>query len=81
MLPRERWRLRYRASVFRNDSPAARGPTPKFSATKPDFNRDQFGLSLGGPITKDRTFFFANYAYVNDYIPGKNQGSSTIRRE
>ncbi len=23
-------------------------------------------------------FFFANYSYVNDFIPGKNQGTSTI---
>ena len=27
---------------------------------------------------RNKLFFFANYSYVNDYIPGKNQGSSTI---
>jgi hypothetical protein len=27
----------------------------------PDFERNQFGTSLGGPIQKDRTFLFANY--------------------
>ena len=27
----------------------------------PPFQRDQFGLSLGGPIRKGKTFFFTNY--------------------
>jgi hypothetical protein len=35
-------------------------------------------LTAGGPIVNDKLFFFANYSYVNDYIPGKNQGSSTV---
>jgi hypothetical protein len=40
--------------------------------------------TLGGPLSLPRLlpgrrmFFFANYSYVNDFIPGKNQNSSTV---
>ncbi|MBM3728586.1 MAG: TonB-dependent receptor [Acidobacteria bacterium] len=32
-----------------------------FEAAKPAFTQNNFGASLGGPVRRDRTFFFANF--------------------
>ena len=32
-----------------------------FDSEKPDFKQNQFGGTFGGPIKKDRTFFFSSY--------------------
>jgi hypothetical protein len=49
-------------SVFefhRNDALDARNYFD--AAGKPDFTRNQFGATLGGPLTRDRAFFFFGY--------------------
>src|SRR5579884_1408567 len=43
---------------FRNKVLNARG---YFDTEKPDFKQNQFGGTFGGPIKKDRTFFFGSY--------------------
>ena len=42
-------------------------------ATIPEFRRNQFGGSVGGPIWKDHTFFFADYEGLR-----QNQGITTL---
>lgn len=43
---------------FRNDKLDARRP---IDAGRPPFRLNQFGGNIGGPIKRDRTFFFANF--------------------
>src|SRR5256884_165633 len=43
---------------FRNTKLDARS---FFASSKEQFNLNQFGAALGGPIQKDKTFFFADY--------------------
>jgi Carboxypeptidase regulatory-like domain len=46
---------------FRNDALDARNYFDQTSAPKAPFHNNQFGGSLGGPIVKDKTFFFLDY--------------------
>jgi hypothetical protein len=46
---------------FRNGAMDARNFFAPADQSKPQYQRNQFGASLGGPIRKNRTFFFADY--------------------
>jgi hypothetical protein len=49
-------------AFFRNEKLTARNPFRDANATRPpEFRQSQFGINLGGPIVKSRTFFFASY--------------------
>jgi hypothetical protein len=57
---------------FRNDALDARSP---FSKASPDpFLLNQFGASLGGPLTRNRTFFYANYEGLRQRLDGTQIG-------
>lgn len=48
---------------FRNEKlNAARWAPPGVASTKDPLDRNQFGAAFGGPIQKDKTFFFASYS-------------------
>jgi len=49
------------AEYFRNSALDARNYFNISSQPKAQFHNNQFGASLGGPIVKDKTFFYADY--------------------
>jgi hypothetical protein len=46
---------------LRNEALNARNYFQSAIPTKPEYRRHQFGATLGGPLVRDRTFFFADY--------------------
>lgn len=65
----------YHGSVFdylRNNYFDALGPI-KSKQKRPVFQLNQFGGSLGGPVIKDRTFFFVNYEGFRQQLGGVPQ--------
>ena len=50
----------------RNDALDARNHFD--TGEKPDFRRNQFGFALGGPVRKDRTFFFLGYEGLRENL-------------
>jgi len=45
------------------------------SGDKPDHVRDQYGFALGGPLKKNRTFFFADFEKVRQSDPVNIEGT------
>src|SRR6202163_3999052 len=44
--------------------------------TIPPFHRDQYGGAVGGPIRKDKTFFFANYEKLGEVKSGSTNDNT-----
>ncbi|HEY7412573.1 MAG TPA: TonB-dependent receptor [Vicinamibacteria bacterium] len=49
--------------------PEGLAATPEFAEEKPEFDNHDFGATLGGPIVKDRTFYFLSYHGLRNSIP------------
>jgi carboxypeptidase family protein/TonB-dependent receptor-like protein len=45
---------------------------PNRTSQKPPFRRNQFGGSLGGPVIKDKTFFFGSYEGLRQQLASTN---------
>lgn len=53
-----------------------------FAAERPDFKRNQFGATLGGPVARNRTFFFASYqGTIQRGSPGERRYRSLTAAE
>ena len=52
---------KYHGSGFEFLRNTALDATPYFSSTVPAFRQNQFGGTFGGPIRRDKTFFFVDY--------------------
>lgn len=62
----------FHGSVYeflRNSSLEARNP---FAAVRPVTRSNQFGATVGGPIVRDKTFFFGAYEGFRSVVPGTN---------
>src|SRR5260370_5147046 len=63
---------------FRNDIFDARDWFAKAGVTpKPEYRQNQFGGSIGGPIVKNKTFFFGDFQ-DNRIIQGLSSGFTTL---
>ncbi|MGZ8866930.1 MAG: outer membrane beta-barrel protein, partial [Thermoanaerobaculia bacterium] len=56
-------------SLFYFIRPGNLAAKPEFAEEKPDFENEDYGLTVGGPIFRDRTFFFGSYHGLRNSIP------------
>ncbi|MDT0606505.1 carboxypeptidase regulatory-like domain-containing protein [Croceitalea rosinachiae] len=61
--------------LFRNQDLAGKTPGVEEDREKlPEFTAETYGVSIGGPIVKDKLFFFLNYERQDDETPTPFEG-------
>ncbi|HWR34584.1 MAG TPA: carboxypeptidase regulatory-like domain-containing protein [Clostridia bacterium] len=65
------------SEYFRNDVLDARNWFVKDNQKKPALRQNNFGFTVGGPIIKDKTFFFASYEGLRLMLP-QNSTKMTV---
>ena len=66
------------AFYFNTDSSLTGDETDGVSIEVADFSEDTYGFTFGGPIIKDKLFFFANYEKFETEVPTNSQPLSAI---
>ncbi|HUP44374.1 MAG TPA: TonB-dependent receptor, partial [Thermoanaerobaculia bacterium] len=56
-------------SAFYFLRPESLASRPEFAQEKPEFKNEDFGATAGGPILRNRTFFFVSYHGLRNSIP------------
>ncbi len=51
---------------FRDKALRARGALEDMTQPEPDFSRQQFGGTIGGPVVKDKVHYFVSFEQVNE---------------
>jgi outer membrane receptor protein involved in Fe transport len=57
-----------RGSAFWFTGNESLNATPYFASTKPDVSYNQFGFAVGGPVRKNKLFYFGDYQRTNDNL-------------
>lgn len=70
-------------SFFRNAALDARNFFSPAGQSDPRYQRNQYGFALGGPIRKDRTFFFTDFEgrRLNEGLPRETNVPSALERQ
>ncbi|HEY8181337.1 MAG TPA: TonB-dependent receptor [Thermoanaerobaculia bacterium] len=68
----------FRGSLYDFYRPKSLAATPKFAQEKPDFKNNDFGVTAGGPVFRDRTFFFGSYHGLRNSIPVETGNYVTV---